>query len=95
LLLKKPKFAKKAKKFQKSQIFQKKPKKFQYQNLLLKNPKFSKKAKKNPKKQKFAKICQKNQKKNLHGLLGLLGLSHSVKNQNQKQVIGGTKIGPR
>jgi hypothetical protein len=30
-----------------------------------------------------------------HGLLGLLGLTNRVKKQGQKQVIGGTKIGPR
>jgi hypothetical protein len=57
---------------------------------------------------KKAKICQKkyNISKNgllcslrglcdLHGLFGHIDLSHSVKKQGQKQVIGGTKIGPR
>jgi hypothetical protein len=39
-------------------------------------------------------LCSLRGLSDLHGLLGLLGLSHGVKKQGQKQDIGGTKIGP-
>jgi hypothetical protein len=82
---KNPKIAKKIQNLPKKLKATKKPHKSQ--NM----PNVSKKSKKIQK----GFLCSLRGLCYLQGLLGLLCLSHSVTEQGQKQVIGGTKIGPR